>query len=755
MSLIEVVVALALLSTGVMATASAMNGSTRAVTAVDHRSRAVLLAQANIEQLRSIPYDSLGLSASATGFKPTFDSRETVTVSSAQTSPSSETSGAGITYHVERNITWEDVALLNGSPVTGAAKRLTVIVSWPGGALPVRLDSTIAPTRDGVACPRRWIDSAPAGLTGVINAYLGAVGPSSVGATTLNVAASYRPGSPNAIAPGDLIMVIQMTGSGAGLYEYAIATSAPANGVMGVTGIGFFGGLVNSYGADGVFQIVRVPSYGDAAAKAGLAPLPFDGTTGGVLAMDVTGSLSIDATISADGAGLTGPGSVRTTSPTRLLPGQGEAIGAGGGLVVVRAGSLSVGNLIRANGSAGSGGGSGGTVVIGLERGGLAGTTVSARGAAPSGLGGTLLSTAAPTTSAVSGTDAGTTVTDMGIKALVGIGLGVGCEAAVTVSKSTWTPIQTGSATVNKWTGYGGVNLSNIPAGTAPNAAATTVGEFRIAPNVADNYGTRIRALLTAPATGAYRFWIAGDDESLVNLSTDADPANRVKIADVPGWSNDREYTKYPNQKSALINLVSGQQYFIEAFMKEAGGGDNLSVAWTGPGIAIRQTIPGSVLSPTTEGCPGWCPTGAVAPSSTPPSTATVTAGSSETVGYQIVVATGSNRGAATAVTIGDLLPAGFTFHATTAITTSGDVGRPSTTQPTAGDAAPSWGSFSMGPASTITIRFDANVGVSAVAGLTQNSATAFYTGGSGTRVATYPALSGTEDDVSVTVAGP
>jgi uncharacterized repeat protein (TIGR01451 family) len=132
-----------------------------------------------------------------------------------------------------------------------------------------------------------------------------------------------------------------------------------------------------------------------------------------------------------------------------------------------------------------------------------------------------------------------------------------------------------------------------------------------------------------------------------------------------------------------------------------------------------------------------------------------VTAGSSETVGYQIVVATGANRGAATAVTIGDLLPTGFTFHATTAITTSGDVGRPSTTQPSAGDTALSWGTFSMGPASSITLRFDVNVGVNAVAGLTQNSATANYTGGSGTRVATHPALSGSTDDVIVTAAGP
>ena len=43
------------------------------------------------------------------------------------------------------------------------------------------------------------------------------------------------------------------------------------------------------------------------------------------------------------------------------------------------------------------------------------------------------------------------------------------------------------------------------------------------------------------------------------------------------------------------MNLVAGQQYYIEAFSKEGGGGDNLSVAWSGPSIA-RQVIPSDVL---------------------------------------------------------------------------------------------------------------------------------------------------------------
>ena len=44
-----------------------------------------------------------------------------------------------------------------------------------------------------------------------------------------------------------------------------------------------------------------------------------------------------------------------------------------------------------------------------------------------------------------------------------------------------------------------------------------------------------------------------------------------------------------------------GESYYVEALMKEAGGGDNLAVGWAKPGESTNapsQVIPGSVLSP-------------------------------------------------------------------------------------------------------------------------------------------------------------
>ena len=67
---------------------------------------------------------------------------------------------------------------------------------------------------------------------------------------------------------------------------------------------------------------------------------------------------------------------------------------------------------------------------------------------------------------------------------------------------------------------------------------------FEAPSNFADNYGQRMRALLIPPTTGSYVFWIAGDDGSALFLSTDEDPAHRVRIATVNSWTSSRQWTK-------------------------------------------------------------------------------------------------------------------------------------------------------------------------------------------------------------------
>ena len=100
-----------------------------------------------------------------------------------------------------------------------------------------------------------------------------------------------------------------------------------------------------------------------------------------------------------------------------------------------------------------------------------------------------------------------------------------------------------------------------------------------------NRFGHHATGWLVPPATGAYRFFVASDDESEFWLAPSADPAARVRVAAVPGWTNPGEWDRYPEQRSAEIPLEAGRAYAFEFFHQEGGGGDHFAVAWTGPGL--------------------------------------------------------------------------------------------------------------------------------------------------------------------------
>ena len=150
------------------------------------------------------------------------------------------------------------------------------------------------------------------------------------------------------------------------------------------------------------------------------------------------------------------------------------------------------------------------------------------------------------------------------------------------------------------WTGISGASVSdlvNSPAYPDNPSGSDELAVFEAPTDWAENYGTRIRGYLHPPTTGDYTFWIASDDGGELRLSTNAMSGNAIKIASVPGWTSSRQWDRYAEQQSAAITLTAGRKYYIEALQKEQGGGDNLAVAWQGPGIA-RQIIEGSYLSP-------------------------------------------------------------------------------------------------------------------------------------------------------------
>ena len=167
--------------------------------------------------------------------------------------------------------------------------------------------------------------------------------------------------------------------------------------------------------------------------------------------------------------------------------------------------------------------------------------------------------------------------------------------------------------TFSTWTGFSGNTMNDIPLGTAANTVSRLDAfEAPVEPRRQHRH----------PAAGARD---GADDRQLHVLGRErrqrpahaldrtADPANRQLIAHVDAWTNNEAWDTYASQMSAPVNLVAGQQYYIEAFAKEGGGGDNLAVAWSGPGIS-RQVIPADYLQPTTDGCAGWCPNAPVPP---------------------------------------------------------------------------------------------------------------------------------------------
>jgi hypothetical protein len=184
-------------------------------------------------------------------------------------------------------------------------------------------------------------------ITGVVNTYYPGTATANAGVTAISVGASS--GSATAIAAGDLLLVIQMqdatinsgnnnnyganagTGRGqtalnnSGIYEYVVAQGPVTAGSVSILSGGAGGVLLNTYtnaaGAAGQgqrrFQVIRVPQYSSVTLGAGLTALLWNGSVGGVLAIDVSGTLTLGGqTASVNGQGFRGGGGRFLTGDT-------------------------------------------------------------------------------------------------------------------------------------------------------------------------------------------------------------------------------------------------------------------------------------------------------------------------------------------------------------------------------------------------------------------------------------------------------
>ncbi len=225
---------------------------------------------------------------------------------------------------------------------------LAVVALLPGGSSPASADELCPP-------PGYAYETSP-GVGGIVNTYypsLDATLPA--GSTTLNLGTST--GAAVTVAAGDLFLIIQMQGAAintqnddrygdsqgdgvtdpldpldqgrgflndaaliAGRYEYVIATGPLGGmGALPIAGAGAGAGTLFPYENAGAvagpagqgrkrYQVVRVPRYSSLTVPAGgLQAAPWNGSTGGILALDVVGALNFSGqTLTAAGRGFRG-----------------------------------------------------------------------------------------------------------------------------------------------------------------------------------------------------------------------------------------------------------------------------------------------------------------------------------------------------------------------------------------------------------------------------------------------------------------
>jgi hypothetical protein len=158
--------------------------------------------------------------------------------------------------------------------------------------------------------------AAPTNISGVINSYLRVTAISSKTFTADNLS-----GTIGDFAVGKTVMVFQAKGAtitttntssygtvtalnNAGNYELSTVSAFSGTGPYTIT----VSNLSSSYTVSGAVQLISVPKYTDATVTGTISAVAWNATQGrgGVVAMQVTGTLSLGASVDVSGQGFTG-----------------------------------------------------------------------------------------------------------------------------------------------------------------------------------------------------------------------------------------------------------------------------------------------------------------------------------------------------------------------------------------------------------------------------------------------------------------
>lgn len=165
--------------------------------------------------------------------------------------------------------------------------------------------------------------------------------------------------------------------------------------------------------------------------------------------------------------------------------------------------------------------------------------------------------------------------------------------------------LQAGKLKRDYWINVSGSSVASLTSDIRfPNdpSGITFLDTFEAPSNWNDNYGQRLYGFIYPPVNGNYKFWISGDDNCELWLSTTESPNGKSLIAKVTGYTSSQEWEKYPEQKSISIYLEANKKYYIEALHKDGTMGDNLAVGWQLPDGTYERPIPGERLTTIDEG---------------------------------------------------------------------------------------------------------------------------------------------------------
>ena len=636
---------------------------------------------------------------------------------------------------------------------------------------------------DKLVCGVPGKDGPASAVSGVVNTYYPGTANVSAGSTSIPVGSPS--GAAAAIQSGDLLLVIQMQGAdinstntgaygdgvagdpasgnlgtnfSAGLYEYVVATSGVAGGSVSISS-----GLVNGYfdqdypvgaGNQGRrrFQVIRIPQYSSAILSGTVTALAWNGSVGGVAALDVAGTLNLNGnSINVSGQGFRGAGGIRYTG------------GAGLSTDYVTL-STNTANASKAEGTAGT------------PRFLYTGSSVTDLGVGQEGYPNGSFARGAPGNAGGGATDGDPAVSN-GDNAGGG---GGGNGGAGGDGGFSWDsvldsggfggdnfPVSPSRLVMGGGGGAGSIDDNNNPVLSSGDAgggivmvrAGTVTGSGTINVDGSDAPGQPLNDSGGGGGAGGSVLVLAANGALPAGLNVSAQGGDGGDA-----WPGQAPGAVYPGARHGPGGGGGGGVIYLSstAGTLSVAGGQNGLTTTANDNYGSQPGSPGIIATATpanvTTGISGaeCIPTPSVVKTtSTPVVTQTVSGTTGE---YTIVVSIPANQGTALGFSISDTLPTGFTYASTSAVNLSGGATRVATVNPTAGTSTPAWGTFEIPGGGEVEITFTVNIAASVPPGTYQNPATATYTDPTrtvtnGTTSTNYDSASSTGEDIQVIAA--